>query len=588
MLAFMSQSCANMGSGPSGGYADSIPPSMLESNPKYGAVNFSGNKVTLTFDEYITLSNAAKKVVVSPTQTIPPIVKGIGKKVTVELKDSMIPNTTYSINFGNAIVDNNESNPIEDFYFSFSTGPVLDTMSIYGTVLDARTLAPMKEVYVGVYSNLSDTIFGKEKMERIALTDADGKFAMYNLQAKPYRLYALADANANSYFDVPTEAIAFQMESLQPAMSEKVVVDTFYTDSMTISKIENRVCRRYYPDSIVLMMFNEEVKQQLFVKHERKEADKLHVYFKNYNKLMPTLNPLNFSNKDWSVVEPSVTKDTILYWVKDTLLAKMDTLLFTMDYQKFDSLGELVPAQDTLAFTYINPAKKTTRRRKKQEARTFLAVESFVSLLEWNEAPILRWVKPVESFGNGQFKIQEKQDTIWVDVEASVSPVENSGNRAFKFDMKIDPEKRYRLLIDSAMVNSASGLHNDKEEWPFRRKGDDDYVKLVLHTKNAPANAVVEATVRNNTKQTVKLNANGDAVFEKLSPATYIVRMFEDRNGDGKWTTGNYAEKRVPEQVYYYSKPLVLKQGWDQEEDWDVTEKPFTEQAPKVEKKKKR
>lgn len=585
-LAIFAQSCANMASGPTGGLKDSIPPVCLESNPKYGAVNVKGNKVSLYFDEYITLSNPSKNVIVSPTQDVPPVVKGVGRKVSVEFKDSLLPNTTYTIDFGKSIVDNNESNPLGDYSFCFSTGSSLDSMSISGTVLNAQTLQPVKEAYVGVYSNLSDTIFSKEKMERVAMTDADGKFTMRNLAAKSYRLYALTDANNNRYFDLPTEALAFQKETIVPAMSERAVVDTFYNDSMQISRIENRVERRFYPDSIVLLMFNEEVKQQLFVKQDRPMPDKVVLYFKNYNKLMPELKPLNFKAEDWAVVEPSVTMDTITYWVKDTVLAKMDTLLYAMNYQKYDSAGVLVPALDTLPLAFFDKTKKS-RRRKKAEEKQFLEVENFTSVLEWNADAVLYWSRPVVSFGKEQIKLQEKQDSLWNDINVTVEPKAGSGNRGFVIKANVDPEKRYRMIIDSASVTSINGLHNDSISWPLRRRSDDDYVKLVVHTKNAPANAIAEATVRNNVKYSVKLNEKGDAVFEKITPSDYVIRLYEDRNGDGKWTTGKFDEQRLPEPVYYFNKTISLKAGWDQEEDWDVTELPLPQQAPKKAKKSK-
>lgn len=577
-----------MASGPTGGLKDTIPPLCLESNPASGTVNVKEGKLTLYFDEYISLSNPSKNVIISPTQTTPPIVKGIGRKVSVELKDSLLPNTTYTVDFGKSIVDYNESNAAEQFFFCFSTGPTLDSMSISGTVLDANTLTPKKEVYVGVYSNLSDTIFAKEKMERIAMTDADGKFILRNLAVKPYRIYALADANANNYFDLPTEALAFQLGTIQPAMEEHAVADTFYNDSMQVSKIEQRIERRFYPDSLVLLMYNEEVRQQLFVKQERREADKLSLYFKNYNKLMPELVPLNFKKKDWAVVEPSITMDTITYWVKDTTLAKMDTLLFVMNYKKYDSTNVLIPATDTLAFSYIDPMAKKPKKKKKQEPKEkFLDVESFTSVLEWDENPILIWNRPVVSFGKEQCRIQEKKDSTWKNVDFTVEPKQGSAGRSFLFKLQVNPEYRYQLIIDSAKVQSINGLHNDRISWPLRRRSDDDYVKLVIHTKNAPANAVVEVLVGKAVRDKVRLNEKGDAVFDKILPAECTIRMFEDKNGDGRWTTGEYAKQRLPEPVYYFNKTVSLKSGWDQEEDWDVTELPLPQQAPKSEKKKK-
>lgn len=582
----LSQSCANMASGPSGGFKDSVPPTFLESNPKYGALNVGERKVSLYFDEYVTLSNPSKNVIVSPTQDVPPIVKGIGRKVSVEFKDSLLPNTTYTIDFGNAIVDNTESNPVENYSFCFATGAELDTMSVSGTLLDAQTLAPVKEAVVGLYTDLSDTVFAKGKMERVTMTNADGKFVLRNLAARPYRLYALSDANNNRFFDVPTEAIAFQPHSVVPAMSERTVVDTLYNDSMEVSRIVSRTDRRFYPDSLLLLMFTEELNQQFFVKYERREADKVTLYFKNCHRLMPELVPLNFEKKEWASVEPSVTMDTITYWVKDTAIAKMDTLLFVMNYQKYDSAGvNLVAAQDTLPISFFDKSKNVKKKKRKKEVETFLDVESFTSLLEWDETALLTWNRPVKSFDKSQCRLQEMRDSLWVEVPVDVMPKQGGADRAFFLKAEIDSEKRYRIIIDSAKVLALNGLHNDSISWPLRRKSLDDYVKLVVHTQNAPANAVVEAMVRGVAKASVRLDAKGDAVFERIAPGDYVIRLYEDKNGDGKWTTGKFSEQRLPEPVRFFNKTLSLKAGWDQEEDWDVEALPLTEQTPQKVKK---
>jgi len=194
-----------MAQGPTGGAKDITPPKFVRSTPPPNAVNFQKNRIEIEFDEYIILDNPSKNLVVSPTQSIFPIAKGIGRRVTVELRDSLLENTTYTFDFGNSIVDNNERNPLVDFVFSFSTGPTIDTLMISGTVLNAENLAPVSDVYVGVYSDLEDSVFTSRKMERITRTNSKGGFIFRNLAEKPYWVFALEDLNGNFFFDQKTE-----------------------------------------------------------------------------------------------------------------------------------------------------------------------------------------------------------------------------------------------------------------------------------------------------------------------------------------------------------------------------------------------
>ena len=192
--------CASVGS-PDGGPYDETPPVFLGCTPKPFALGVKEKRVTLEFDEFIKIEKAAEKVVISPPQVTQPIIKTSGKSIIVELDDSLKANTTYSIDFSDAIVDNNEGNPLGNFALLFSTGEQIDTFAVSGTVLNAQNLEPIKGILVGLHSNLADTAFTKLPFDRVSRTDADGRFTVRGIAPGKYRAYALQDANQNYRFD---------------------------------------------------------------------------------------------------------------------------------------------------------------------------------------------------------------------------------------------------------------------------------------------------------------------------------------------------------------------------------------------------
>ncbi len=331
--ALILKSCANMAQGPTGGLKDETPPEFVGSTPSPHAVNFRKNRIEIEFNEYIILDNPAKNLVVSPTQDVFPVAKGNGRKVMVELKDSLLENTTYTIDFGNSIVDNNEKNPFPEFVFSFSTGQAIDTLEISGTVLNAENLAPVSGIYAGVHLKPEDSIFTSRKLERVTRTNLQGNFTLRNLAGMPYRVYALEDGNNNYFFDQITEGIAVQEEIVIPRTEMQIQKDTVAGDSVVMRDV-----LRYLPDSLLLRLYKEENTRQYYIKSERNEAWKFTLYFRNFTKKMPGIIPVNFEGEDWFLSEPSVTRDTLVYWIKDSLIFKQDTLRFAIDYEKTDSL----------------------------------------------------------------------------------------------------------------------------------------------------------------------------------------------------------------------------------------------------------
>ena len=213
--------CASIGN-PDGGPYDETPPKFVRSEPVPNATNVQRKKVNIEFDEFIKLENPAEKVIISPPQIVSPEVKAVGKRVQVTFEDTLKENTTYTIDFGDAIVDNNEGNPLGQFTYAFSTGSNIDTMEVSGVVLNAEDLEPIKGIQVGLHRNLSDTAFTSLPFDRISRTDSRGKFTIRGIAPGSYRLYALKDGNQNFIFDSKTEAIAWMDSLVVPSMTGAV------------------------------------------------------------------------------------------------------------------------------------------------------------------------------------------------------------------------------------------------------------------------------------------------------------------------------------------------------------------------------
>ena len=316
LLVIIGYSCASVGT-PDGGPYDEMPPKFLGSTPGMHAVNAKEKKLELEFDEFIKLEKAAEKVVVSPPQLEQPEIKVVGKKVVVELIDTLKDATTYTIDFSDAIVDNNEGNPMGHFTYSFSTGEVIDTMEVAGVVLNASDLEPIKGMLVGLHKNLNDSAFNTLPFDRVSRTDSRGRFAIRGVAPGKYRIYALMDGNQNYLFDSKTEMLAFSDSIIVPSMLASVRQDTIWKDTLTIDTIKTVNYTRFLPDDIILKAFKEENDRQYFTRSQRDKENHFILQFSAKADTLPTLKGLNFDEKDAFIVETNEGNDSICYWIKD-------------------------------------------------------------------------------------------------------------------------------------------------------------------------------------------------------------------------------------------------------------------------------
>lgn len=591
--------CASMGT-PDGGPEDYDPPKFVRSTPEPNAINYNKKKVTIEFDEFIKLEKASEKVIISPPQAEAPEVRASGKKVIVQFQDSIKQDITYTIDFGDAIVDNNANNPLGQFAFAFSTGNTVDTMAVSGTVLNAENLEPIKGIQVGLHKNLNDSAFVKLPFDRISRTDSRGRFTIRGVAPGKYRIYALMDGNQNFFFDSKTEQIAWSDSLIVPSMEPAVRQDTVWNplDTAKIDTIKTINYTRFLPDNIMLRAFKEENDFQYLQKSERPKTNQFSIYFSAKNKELPAVKGLDFDEQKL-IVEANSRKDSLLYWITDTMLCERDTLTLQLDYWATDTLKQLVPKTDTLRFVNKIPRerrlamreeemkKKEKERKKRARKGDTLSVETkFLSInvdapssLDLNRNITVSFDEPITSIDTAAIHMTHKVDTVWQDIPF-LFVTDTVAPRRYEILADWKPGDEYRLNIDSLAFQGVYGLHTDKVEKSLKVKTLEDYGTLYLNITGAGPHAIVQ--LLNSSDAVIRqqpVTDKGTCDFYFLQPSTkYYIRLFNDSNNNGKWDTGSYEQKLQAEEVYYFPKVWEMKANFEFEENWDIHAKPLDQQ----------
>ena len=588
-------SCASIGR-PDGGPLDETPPRFIGSTPAAGALNNTKTKVSLSFDEFIKLEKANEKVVISPPQVQQPEIKASGKKISVNLLDSLNPNTTYTIDFSDAIVDNNEGNPLGNFAFTFSTGSVIDTMEVSGTLLEASNLEPVKGMLVGMHSNLSDTAFTKLPFDRVARTDSRGHFTIRGVAPGKYRIFGLMDADQNFAFSQKSEALAFNDSLVIPRWEERIRQDTTWVDSLTIDTVVERKYTYYLPDNVILRSFKEDLFSQYLMKNERLTPEKFTLYFAAKADTLPVLKGLNFDERDAFIIEKNLTNDTIHYWVRDSLLYKQDTLSLSLNYLYTDTLNQLVPRTDTLnlvAKTVKKAVDEPKKKKKKKgeeeepEPTKFLHVSTYIpSTMDVYDYISLSFDEPIASFDSAAIHLKQKVDTLWEDIPFAF---EQDSLKLRKYNLYYDwePGKEYEFSVDSTAFHGIYGLFTDKIKQNIKVRSLEEYGAIYFNVSGCDSIAFVELLDTQDKVVRKVPVVNGQADFYFLNPGKYCARLVNDTNGNGVWDSGEYETKRQPEMVYYYPQILEPKANWEVEQTWDVKALPLDKQKPDELKKQK-
>ena len=615
MTAVMS--CARMGQ-PDGGWYDETPPSVIGASPADGATNVKAHKISILFDEFVKIDNATEKVVVSPPQAEMPEIKSAGKKIEVELKDSLRANTTYTIDFSDAISDNNEGNPLGNYAYTFSTGDRIDTLQISGHVLEAQNLEPIKGILVGLYSDKSDSAFISSPMIRIARTDSRGQFVIKGVAPGSYRIYALEDMDGDYKFSQKSEKIAFTTDTIVPSTMADTRQDTLWLDSLRIKSISRVGYTRFTPDNIVLKAFTEPLTDRYLVKSERQEADRFTFFFSYGSDSLPQIKGLDFDSDNAFIIEHSEKRDTVTYWLKDTTLVNRDTLNVQLKYMATDTLGHLQLQTDTLQLlskkTYEKrqkEKKKAYEEWKKRQERKKKREEPYDTImppepLEYNMAVPqklqpdknirIEFNTPIAAIDISKIHLYSKRDSLWynapfellADRKDTLSTDDSTYNatpdlylRKYVLMGEWRPDVEYSLELDSAAFTDIYGKTTKKLKQGFKVSALSEFSTLLLSINGMNGQPLVVQLLNPSDKPVKEVKTSSStAEFFYITPGRYYVRMFIDSNNNGIWDTGDYASGRQAEEVFYYPEAIECREKWDISKTWTPRATVLTHQKP--------
>ncbi len=601
--AMLVAACANMGR-PEGGPRDELPPVYVRSNPAMGQLNVKGNKITVEFDENIALDDAMNKIVVSPAQRTTPAISSNAKRVTVELRDTLLPNTTYTIDFADAVKDLNEGNVLDGLALDFATGDTIDTLRISGMVFEAQTLEPAQGMLVGVYSNLEDSAIHTLPMDRITKTNQLGQFTIRNLKEGTYRIFALNDVNRDYHWD-RSEDVAFYDVTISPTATPTTVTDTLVRENGQRDSLVTRDATRYLPDDVLLTWFNEGYSSQYLKDYKRPERNKITFQFGTKADTLPIIRLLNTHRagdeiSTWSMLDASPTLDTLTYWIADTSLVALDSITLEASYMRTDTNDCLSWTTDTLRFNIRTVKKKEEKKKKKKDDEEEDSIPkiphmdlrvSSGSSQELNRGLVITGGTPIVSFDTTAVKLEMQVDTLWYPIEPPrFHRLDSLKPMTYTAPYEWEEGTKYRLTVDSAAVHDIYGLDNEPLTHEFTTKKSDDYSTVSFTITGLDGRPAIVEVLNTSDKPAGYAPVEGNiATIAYLPPGTYYARLYIDANGDGKWTTGSLSDSipRQPEETYYYPKKLTLKKNWTIEQSWDINELPVDQQKPQEIKKNK-
>jgi len=611
-------SCANPGM-PTGGPKDSIPPVVLRAEPDFNARNYKGHTVSLTFDEFIIPDEISTELMISPPQKKRPLVRTKSKTLTIDLGRDLRPNTTYSLDFKNAIVDNNEKNPLKDFRFAFSTGPDFDSLMIGGYVINAKDVEPVEGALVLLYAaEDSLSAFHDSLPAYIAKTDEKGFYAVTNIAAGKYHLYALEDADNSFTFNQPAERVAFYDSLVVPQNPEVIQVtppDTLsageksdeggaaidslisagqgVTDNMNPDSLrqagekliqeavtvidsiyQGRQAQQVKVVPHILSMFEEESNDQFLDSYDREKGNLIRFYF-----TYPVTDSFRVDlispppSADWSYLEYGHSRDTVTLWVNDTIISKTDTLKLKLQYLALDTLENIFVKKDTLDLVYTEPVQRKRRRKKKDEpevVQPFSFKHNAADAFDPYNPLVLLAPEPLEKFDYSKADLYHTVDTLEERIPFEIKQ-DSSLHRRYTIGYPWVFEDQYRLEVDSAAAKTYTGQPSAKINQSFRIQKEAYYGKIFLDIKHVRGSCIVELlknTDQEEVLQKAVLEKDGEVEFPFIKPEKYKIRLIVDRNQNGQWDTGDLDQWKQPERVIYYPKILKIRSNFEIQESW--------------------
>jgi hypothetical protein len=577
-------SCANQGM-PSGGPIDSLPPVLLHAEPIQGQLNYTGNEIRLTFDEYVVSDKVMDFLVVSPPLEKRPSFRMKSKTLILQFNEKLRDSVTYSFDFKNSIEDNNERNPYKSLRLTFSTGNVLDTLRVAGLVKNAANLELADKSLVMLYRNPDDSAVIRTIPDYIARTDEKGLYLFDNVAPGSYHLYAINDANSDMKYNPGVEEFAFYDSLIIPKAIFVEELDTIAegADSLLINGYVH-----YLPEPVYLLQFKEDLFDQFLTSSERESKYKCMFIFEEPVSDTFGIHLLNSDSNDWYQLETNPSMDTLIVWVADTTIANLDTLKMVLDYTMADSAGIAYLKKDTLDMYYLNEKIERDKKKKKEgeievpEVPQFTFADNLKSTgFDLNQKIWITSPEPIAFYDSTQIRLKLAKDSTAKPLNMRFIE-DTSRYRTYSIGYSWEPDTEYLLEIDSAAFTNIFGVTNKKVIKKFTTQKDDYYGSVIVNLSHVECPVVVQVLKAEAKEELIaekNANADGEIEFRYLGPIKIYLKVIYDTNGNGKWDGGSFTEKRQPERVAYFKDVIKVRSNWEQKESWDIT---FDPEYPKV------
>jgi hypothetical protein len=513
-------SCAKI-IAPDGGDKDTTSPVILHMVPENETTSFAGSEFYIEFDEYIQLKDIYNQLIVSPPLSEKPEIRIKRKALYVKIKEPLKPNTTYTFNFGEGVVDLNESNPVNELIYVLATGAELDTLGFGGQVVDAFTAQPVEAVKVMVYSTFEDSIPMKEKPYYFGRTAKDGRFKVSNMKSGIYKVVAVEEINNNYLYDAPaTERIAFLDSIVRPSSMDSNRVEVFFRLSAETPQIQYIQDYRIDSTGFATLKFFTKPDSLSFVALDQPE------------------NHLKF--------ERELHTDSIfLWWSSESLNQPI-----MVEVRKREEV------LDTIKLSSYNARLQTLQLRSAKSKKVSVQNEL-----------ILRWNRPVVQIDSAKWSLTEDSIPLGIEIIRSTSDFET------ELVTKFTGGKKYNLEVLPGGVTSREGWKNDTLKYDFQVYEDKHFgtINLQLNLAAPEGQWIVRMIdLKGKVIRQQVVLPNQKLRFERVLPDQYTLQLLDDKNMNTEWDAVDYLNHIQPERIVPFSEGLNVRSNWEMDLNWEI------------------
>ncbi len=575
-LAILFYACAHVVS-PTGGPRDENPPEVARSNPPNFSANFDGNEIRIFFNEFVALHNIRQQLLVSPPLETMPEVRIRGRSIVMDIEEELSPNTTYNFFFGDAIRDITEGNAIPNFQFVLSTGDHVDSLSIGGQVFNAYNLVPEKGVYVMLYDNIYDSVPYLERPVYLAKTDEDGFFNISHMADGEYLMFALDDQNYNFKYDLPDERIGFLDSLVRPQYVEEPLDTLPGEHENTTGGGEETMLLQAAdtPDEVsaeplrtidsgpsyTLYLFQEKDTVQRVTSSALTHKGLITIVFRiPFDSAYVREIREPFEDESWHIPEIGLYRDTLRIWFADT--GRDSLFLEVRD-------GDHV--LDTVRRATV--PRRSARDRDEHDEEQYLQIRRGFrrpSAVPFHQPLHLTSEHPIQKTDSARIELLI-HDSIPLPASFHFS---DNVRRRIEMYPPLEEQTAYRLNILPGAFTDIFGLTNDTLEYAFTTTSRENYGNIMLDVEMPPSTHQRILQLLNMDEEVLQkklIHESGRHVFRYVRPGRYLVRIIDDLDDSGAWTTGDYLQQRQPEPVHMLPDTIQVRENWDVEMPWFIT-----------------